>query len=296
MGSLAVLALMPAKSRAAPRSRDRIMVQGRPQDTGSLYKVRNIIPALDQLGGVRKMRCRDPYSGTPGWNTYVGLAREGVTFCFTLSVRDIARTLSDLRAFLAAAPSSIWAIEFPNEPDLNPVTYKGTKDARLGFRTGNAPAFMAYIGDMATALRSDPILSAIPLIASNDYMQAEQKPYTDFGNTHIYPRPATNVEDRLDVLDRRLAGAGQSHCVITEWGRTTGGGEGNVTSPPVSLEDQRRLLAKDVASVLSRPTVHVLNIYELFSWGGSSEMNNFGLFNADLSPRPAAVALRSLLT
>jgi hypothetical protein len=84
--------------------------------------------------------------------------------------------------------------------------------------------------------------------------------------------------------------------VITEWGRTTGGGEGNVTSPPVSLEDQGRLLAADVASVLSRPTVHVLNIYELFSWGGLSEMNNFGLFNADLSPRPAAVALRSLLT
>ncbi|MFD2136102.1 hypothetical protein ACFSLT_14790 [Novosphingobium resinovorum] len=74
---LAVLPLVPATVHAVPSRLDRVMVQGRPQDTGSLYKVRNILPALDKLGGLRRMRCREPYAGTPGWNTYLGLARQG---------------------------------------------------------------------------------------------------------------------------------------------------------------------------------------------------------------------------
>ena len=295
VAGLAALPLVPATARASSSRLGRVMVQGRPQDTGSLYKVRNIIPALDQLGGLRRMRCREPYGGTPGWNTYVGLARQGVTFCFTLSARDIAKTLSDLKAFLVQAPGAIWAIEFPNEPDLNPMIYKGKADARLGFRTGKAPALMAFIRDFAAAIRAEPALRTIPLIASNDFMQAEQGPLTDFGNAHIYPKAATVVADRLAGFEEKVLAGGHSQGVITEWGRTTGGGMNNVTAPPVSLEQQARLLASDVAAVLDRTFIHAISLYELFSWGGASEMNNFGLFNADLTPRPAVAAIRSVI-
>ncbi|MEE4450162.1 calcium-binding protein [Novosphingobium resinovorum] len=295
MAGLAVLPFMRAPVLAATLRVERIMVQGRPQDTGSLYKVRNIVPALDQLGGVRRMRCREPYSGTPGWNTYVGLAREGVRFCFTLSVRAIATTLADLKAFLVAAPGSIWAIEFPNEPDLNPVTYKGQSDPRLGFRTGDAPALMAFIADFTAALRADPALAAIPLIASNDYMQAEQGAFADFGNAHVYPRAATAVGDRLTRFGEQVAAGGHAQGVLTEWGRTTGGDAKNATAPPVTLDQQATLLASDVAAALERPFVHTISLYELFAWGGTSEMNNFGLFNADLTPRPAVATIRAVI-
>ena len=294
MGALAVQTLIGTPALAASRA-DRIMVQGRPQDSGSAYKVRNIMPALDKLGGVRKMRCREPYSGTVGWNTYVGLARSGVRFCFTLSVRDVQKITGDLRAFLKVAPKSVWAIEFPNEPDLNPVRWKALADKRLAIRRGEAPAFMAFIKDAHAALRADPVLQSIPIIASNDWMLAEQKPFADYANSHIYPRPGANPGQKLDQFERLGRAAGFDRGVITEWGRTTGGGPKNVTSHPVTLEQQGSLLAADVAAALERPYIRLFNLYELFSWGGDSEMNNFGLFSADLSPRPVVSAIRSLI-
>lgn len=271
------------------------MVQGRPQQTDSPYKLTAIMTALDRLGGVRKMRCRDPYTGTTGWNTYVGLARRGVKFSFTLSVRDISRTISDLNAFLAAAPGSIWAIEGPNEPDLNPVTYNGVTDPRLGFRTGNAPAFMAYMRDVTAALGVDPVLRSIPIIASNDYMQAEQAPFTQLGNSHIYPWPAANIPNRLAAFNNLVLKGGHAQGVITEWGRTTGGSSKNVTSPPVTLDQQASLLASDIAQALAQSFVHTISIYELFAWGGTSEMNNFGIFNPDGTERPAVAAIRAVI-
>jgi len=296
LAAAAAAPLLASPVLAAASRVDRIMVQGRPQDTGSVYKVRNIIPALDQLGGVRKIRCREPFSGTPGWNTYVGLAREGVKFSFTLAVRDIAVTIADMKAFLAAAPGSIWAIEGPNEPDLNPVTYGGVTDRRLGFRTGEAPALMAYLKAFTAAQAADPSLKSIPFIASNDYMQKEQAAFSKYGNTHIYPRPTSSVADKLSGFAATLAAAGFAQGIVTEWGRTTGGGAANATSPPVSLEQQASLLAADIAAALDRPYVHTFSLYELFCWPGSAEMNNFGIFNADLSPRPAVAAIRAAIS
>ncbi|PNU04775.1 calcium-binding protein [Novosphingobium guangzhouense] len=295
IGGLAAAPLLSPAALAQGGAISRFMVQGRPQDTGSPYKLANILPALNRLGGVRRMRCREPYRGTPGWATYVGLARAGVKFCFTLSVRAIPTTIGDLKAFLAAAPGSIWAIEYPNEPDLNPVTYKGITDKRLGFRTGNAPALMAFIRDFHKAIKADRALSALPLIASNDFMQAQQGPYCDMGNSHIYPAPASDTAARLAGFRTRIAQGGHRQGVITEWGRTTGGGASNVTSPPVTLDQQARLLASDVRAALARPFVHTINIYELFSWQGRGEMTNFGLFNNDFTPRPAVAAIRAVL-
>lgn len=294
IGGLAVLPFVPAPALAASPL-ERIMVQGRPADTGSRYKFDNIMPALDRLGGVRRMRCREPYSGTLGWRTYLALAREGVRFCFTLSVRPVPQTIADLKAFLDAAPGSIWAIEFPNEPDLNPVHYKGMKDQRLGFRRGHAPALMAYIRDIRAALKADRTLRTIPLIASNSFMQTQQAPHCEFANTHYYPHPNANVYNKLTTFGTQIAQANHTYGVITEWGRTTGGGKKNKTSPPVSHVLQARLLASDISAALSRSYVHTVSIYELFSWGGKSEMNNFGLFNHDLSPRPAVAAIRSVI-
>lgn len=296
LGAMAVTPFLSSPVLAATSKIDRIMVQGRPQDTGSVYKLNNIMTALDKLGGVRKMRCREPYSGTPGWATYVGLAREGVKFCFTLAGRDIPKTIADLKAFLKVAPGSIWAIEGPNEPDLNPMKYNGITDKRLGFRTGNAPALMAFIKDFNAAAGVDPVLRSIPFIGSNDFMQAQQAPYTDLGNTHIYPTPESKVADRLASFKTRIAQGKNTQGVITEWGRTTGGGSGNVTSPPVSLKRQAELLSSDVATALSKSYVKTISLYELFSWSGTSEMNNFGLFNANLTPRPAVAAIKSVIT
>ncbi|EJL23520.1 hypothetical protein [Novosphingobium sp. AP12] len=295
MGVLTAVPLMPVQALVRSPVIDRFMVQGRPQDTASVYKRVNIMRALDKLGGVRRMRCREPFRGTPGWATYVGLARGGVKFCFTLTARPIQTTIADIRAFLRAAPGSIWAIEYPNEPDLNPVTYKGVTDRRLGFRTGNSPALLAFIRDAHAAIKADPVLSAIPLIASNDFMQAEQAPYSDFGNSHIYPTAQARVTARIAAFRSKIAKGRHKQGVITEWGRTTGGGQSNFTAPPVTISEQARLLASDVREALASPYVHTICIYELFAWKGPGEMDNFGLFNNDLSPRPAVAAIRSVL-
>lgn len=296
VSALATMAFTPALGATRSKRLDRMMVQGRPQDTGSVYKAGNILRALDQLGSIRKMRCREPFSGTPGWRTYIALAQAGVQFCFTLSGRDVGRSIADLRTFHAQVPGSIWAIEFPNEPDLNPVTYHGVRDARLGFRKGQAPALMGFIAEAHRALHADGALRTIPLIASNDFMQAAQARYSDLGNTHIYPRHDTDVASKLAGFRRKLEQGQHASGVITEWGRTTGGGGTNITAPPVSPAQQARLLCSDVEAALDLPFIKAFNIYELFAWKGAGEMQNFGLFNNDLSPRPVVPMLRAILT
>lgn len=293
IGALATAPLLPSIARGATPSISRLMVQGRPQDTQSPYKLANILPALDKLGGVRKMRCREPYSGTAGWATYVGLARAGVRFCFTLSVRDIRKSIADMKAFVATVPNSIFAIEFPNEPDLNPVTYNGVTDKRMGFRTGNAPALMAFIKDFHAAIKVDPVLRSIPLVASNDFMQAQQAPYTDLANSHIYPTPPSDVAARVAGFRQKVVESKATQGIITEWGRTTGGSASNTTSPPVTIAQQATLLASDVKTAMAQSYVHTISIYELFCWKGTTEITNFGLFNNDLTPRPAVAAIRS---
>ena len=295
IGAIAATPLLGTSARASLRT-GFVMVQGRPQDSGSAYKFRNIMPALDALGGVRKMRCREPYSGTVGWNTYLALAKAGVRFCFTLSARDTARSIADLHMFMAAVPGSIWAIEYPNEPDLNPVTYKGQTDRRLGFRTGDAPALMAYIADMHRLIRADAIFRDVRLIASNDYMQAQQKPHANFANSHIYLKPTASPTDATARFDDKMKAGRYSAGVITEWGRTTGGGIHNATSPPVTLSQQATLLGRDLEAAIADARINTFSLYELFSWPGPSEINNFGLFNADLTPRPVVHVIRSILT
>jgi hypothetical protein len=51
IGALATAPLIPSIARGATPSISRLMVQGRPQDTQSPYKLANILPALDKLGG-----------------------------------------------------------------------------------------------------------------------------------------------------------------------------------------------------------------------------------------------------
>lgn len=295
IGAFAALPFWASPALAATRA-SRIMVQGHPSNSQSPYKLANIVPALDLLGGVRKMRCREPYGGTPGWKTYVGLARAGVRFCFTLSgKRPIARTLTDLKKFQSLVPGAFFAVEYPNEPDLNPVAYKGLADPRMGFRSGHAPALMEYIKDFERAFRRERAFQAVALVASNDFMQAEQGPYCNYGNTHIYPSPSANVNNRLKGFGDKIAAGGHTQGFVTEWGRTTGGDKRNRTSPPITLQKQADLLASDVAAALSKPYIHTFTIYELFCWTGGSEIANFGLFNRDLSPRPAVAAIRSVI-
>lgn len=274
---------------------DRFMVQGRPQDTSSVYKARNIIPALDALGGVRQMRCRAPFSGTLGWNQTVALANAGVKFCFTLPIKDINVLVNDIVAFEALKPGCVLAIELPNEPDLNPVTYNGVTDQRLGARTGNAPALMAFCNDVVALIKTKPTLANVPIVAFNDWMHTEQAGLADFGNSHIYPKPTTPQGNWISGWNTKLTNLGKPQGFITEWGRTTGGNSSNVVSPPVTLQQQADLLVQDLTTIFAQPSVAVVSIYELFAWSGSGEQDNFGLFNYDLSPRPAVSAIRSLL-
>lgn len=290
-----IAGLYPTAVRADMRPQARVMVQGRPQDTGSPYKLRPILTALDLLGGVRRMRCRVPYVGTPGWATYVGLARAGVKFCFTLSTRPLPTTIQDLVKFNRVAPGAIWAIEFPNEPDLNPITYHGETDRRLGARTGEAPALIAFCTEAHHLIRSTPDLRTVPIVAFNDFMQRQQIGLADFGNSHIYPKRSTDIAALITQWRNKVHGAGFREGVVTEWGRTTGGTLRNVTAPPVSIDEQGILMAGDVKRWLAEPTLKMIGLYELFSWRGSGEMENFGLFDVNMQPRPAVRLLRELM-
>ncbi len=248
--------------------------------------------AMDYLG-LDMIRTRAPQQGADSWRIYRAVAAYGYRFLFTHRAnRDPMAEVADIAAFEQLFPGQVLAYEGPNEPDLNPVTFAGMTDRRRVGTTWVGPAALALMQAQRTALRRRSSLNHVQIVAFNDWMQTEQKPFTNLANSHIYPRDGVLV-DRIAGFDAQVARHGRGQGVITEWGYHNVIGSSR-TAPGISEADAARNLVADISTVLVRPTVKYAFIYNGVDGYGTSEYDRFGLFRSDWTPKPAATAIARL--
>ncbi len=190
--------------------------------------------------------------------------------------------LAEIEALSRRHPGAVAALEGPNEINNFPVSYAG--------RTGR-PAAVAFQAAMARAVRSSAAISTTPIYMFTGYPAGV---LADVTNLHSYPRQGQNPAAQLRIdLETASRGRPQQPFVVTETGYAT---------PVAGGADRLSEQARDcLVSVLEavRLGARRVYLYELFDEAKDGDRpdpeNHFGLFDVNGRPKPAAVALRSML-
>jgi len=216
-----------------------------------------------------------------------GAAATGIKYDLFLAPgaeADLPAALQDIRQLPI---SYIQSVEGRNEADLY------------------GPGFQQGIADQVTLFQfARQNLPGIPVIQESfaglpDYTAAgDQSAYADYGNAHTYFGTGNNpgLGDWIGTLNGyALQATPGKPVIITEAGYFTTGSTTNPHSVDVTVQAKYTLdLVLDAYQAGDVKTF----LYELLderSGDGSSE-DNFGLFLSDGTPKPAATAIRNLLT
>jgi uncharacterized protein YwgA len=262
-----------------------------------------IIESLKYIG-ISKVR--DAYS-TYGQASPVldAMADAGITFDFRVrSTTAVAGTaaltqyVTDLKAFVAEHPGSVVSIEGLNEVNLDPnLSYKGLTGAAAG---------AAFQQDLYQAIKADPVLSHIAVVnlsvgdnSSADYATVgDLGAYSDYANAHVYTVAGGSADPQMEyAIGLAKNAASGDPLVITETGSTTLQSWAGVGASETA---QAKLILTNLLDAYEDGSVSTY-LYELFdtpsvaATRGEAEAH-FGLFNADGTPKLAAVALHNLTT
>ncbi|MBA3262230.1 MAG: hypothetical protein H0T69_07150 [Thermoleophilaceae bacterium] len=199
-----------------------------------------------------------------------------------------ARMDENLAVIRSRLRDAVVSVEAPNEPDQQ-------GDSQWIAKT------RSYQQHLWTAVKSDPALSQLTVLGpalanpASPAALGDLSAFVDRGNSHPYPGGGTPLNNIDDV--RRLANitSGGKQIVATEAGYhsdagTTSGHYGTseraigIYTPRLALEAFRYGFERTYIYQLADPWNNV-----------SGFENRFGLLRADLTPKPAFLALRNLL-
>ncbi|WP_050043513.1 Ig-like domain-containing protein [Bradyrhizobium sp. LTSPM299] len=247
--------------------------------------------------GVTTVRDGSMFSTAHAQAAYSQLATDGIKFdFFTPTGTDLSTFINQLDAFVAAHPGSLFAIEGPNEVDLQAISYNGSSSLT------SAAAFQRAL---FAAVQVDPNLKDVPVYnltlsqpnTSNYNQVGNLASATDDANIHAYVWSGTTPNQALlnDMNIARWDAAGLP-VIFTETGYDT------MTSDPMSGVDQT-VQAKYTLDTLMdafKNGVAQTFLYELFDEASDPNFTNnqahFGLFNNDGSPKLVATAIHNLTT
>lgn len=280
---------------AQTAARDKIGVAlGSPDTTGPMGNTGKLIEALHYLG-VKMVRVRAPILGTDSYRRiYTPLATAGFKFVFThASNREPSAEVAAMKALDVIAPGCVIGYEGPNEPDLNPVTFAGVRDARLGVRIGEGYAALALQGAQWRELRKVWTSKQVPMLAFNDWMHKQQAPMASLANSHIYPN-GTSIGPAMARFERLVTAIGKAQGVITEWGYHNLIGSKRAAAGVTPAQAAANYTA-DIPLLVNNPRVKWAFTFTLVDGYGTDEQSRFGLFNSDWTRKPAADAVRRAL-
>jgi len=250
-----------------------------------------VIKALRYLGVTRlRDHAPDPGSDPVGQRHLHMAAGAGMRFVFVSRAPKPEQAVQRLREFVAAHPGAIIAVEGPNEVNNWPITFNG--------QTGT-PAAQAYQRTLYNLVKAEPALSNVPVLGFTDW--PVHSGVADWNNLHSYAKSgdqpyATIVVNKLNQEsvdpDRPFA--------ITETGYhtsltagATGGWDG------VDPETQAKFILNtymDAAKLGSRGTF-IYQLLDAYADSAGSDMEgHFGLFSLTYEPKPAATAIRNMMT
>lgn len=243
--------------------------------------------------GLDMIRTRAPQVGADSWRIYKAVAAYGYRFLFThRPSRDPTIEVADIAELHRLYPGCVIGYEGPNEPDLNPVTFGGMTDKRRVGSAWTGSAALALMKSQGSELRRRGELNAVRLVAFNDWMQAEQGPYTNLANSHIYPNNQVLV-DRLPSFEKLVDRHRKGQGVISEWGYHNQVGSKQAAAG-ISEEQAARNYPADITMILAAKRVRWAFIYSGIDGYGTGEFNRFGLFRSDWTPKPAANAISKM--
>ena len=221
------------------------------------------------------------------------LAAEGIKFDFFIPLTgpftaNLSQFISMLDSFVIAYPGSVIAIEGPNEVNDNPVTYDG------GTTLADEAAFQQAL---YAAVKADPKLDEIPVynltLANTVAAQFEElgnlSASADYANSRGYLPDNQTPEYALSVISQfaKIDAPGLPE-VITEGGYDTNPA---YAYSGVDQTVQAKLTLDELMDAF-KDGISKTYLYELFDEGG----NNFGVFNADGTPKLVATAIHNLTT
>ena len=248
-----------------------------PYTDGAYGDLGRVARALQFLG-IRHIRDRAPQEGYQGQASYDQLVKAipGLGLCLFVS-GDIDRQVERLAAFTAAHPGGLSLIEGPNE-----INNEGAK----GVARGDHAAAQAYQAQLYARVRKTSQLVGIPVLNFTDYPDTSGR--ADAANFHSYPkrRGAPGATLRAD-LARQRGVQSQGAAYLTECGYQTGG----AGADDVTEAEQARLTLLLLVEAFTLG-VRRSYIYELLD---DRSGDHWGLMRTDGAPKPAAVALRTLL-
>lgn len=221
----------------------------------------------------------------PYYDHFNELGAAGIKGTFIV---DATTSAEVLRSYPSRVADSIEAYEAPNE-------YNNSTDP-------NWPQTLRSILDRLTDLKNDPIVSRYPIVGPSLTVESaygrlgDVSWLIDRGNLHNYPggrNPGTagwgaNGYGSIDwnlALGRSISGG--KPLITTETGYENNLAQADAVPQDVAARYLPRLLLEQFRKGISRTY-----IYELADYGGSDQ---WGLLNADGSPKPAYTAVRNLL-
>ncbi|MET4046207.1 hypothetical protein ABIC03_007947, partial [Bradyrhizobium sp. RT6a] len=247
--------------------------------------------------GVTTVRDGSMFSTAHAQAAYSQLASDGIKFdFFTPPGTNLSTFIKQLDAFIAAHPNGLFAIEGPNEVDIQTFSYNGSASL------SSAAAFQKAL---FAAVQADASLADVPVYNltlsqpnSVNYSQVGNlSSSADYANIHAYVWSGATPNQVL-LNDMKIAqwAASGLPVIFTETGYDT------MTSDPMSGVDQT-VQAKYTLDTLMdafKNGVAQTFLYELFDEASDPNFTNkeahFGLFNNDGSPKLVATAIHNLTT
>ena len=219
--------------------------------------------------------------------------------------------IPDLVAILKKLPGAVDGVEGPNEIDIKQwddathgfnkwFTYKGLTNT-----DGNLVASRAYITDIYDALKDDPALQKIAVVAPSVAFPENAKglaplPRLDFANMHSYAGgglPTDQLDTRWIPNTLLMTGDGSPKRPIwaTECGYHTAMQSTN-QQPPISEAAGAKYFPRLLAEYFNRGIARTYT-YELYDQGTSlaEQEQNWGLIRRDYTPKPAYLAEKNLI-
>ncbi|WP_237214680.1 phytase [Falsiroseomonas oryziterrae] len=243
--------------------------------------------ALDYVG-IRNLR--DAMHQTADGPRFDALAKAG--YQFNLLMSPELGTMQEQLALIAGRGTAVRSIEGPNEVDLNPFSYAGL----TGYQ-----AAAAYMRDLDLAVAANPTLVKLPVFqasiaypSANGNLGALGAP-ADYANAHIYfnsGKPPSEIVDQMIIAAQRDAPG--APVVVTESGYYTGGTE---TWGRVSEEAQAKYTPRILLEFFSHGVERTF-LYELIEpFANPTKWDRtLGLFHVDGTPKPAADAVKTLMS
>lgn len=250
---------------------------------GAYHSISNVLSDLKYLGiNLIRAAAVNSAGSIGGQNEYKIAAAAGIRFDFvTTGSYTPASEISQIAAFDTTYPGSVYAIEGPNEVDLNPITYNGL--------TGGAAA-IAYQTALYNAAKANAVLKNTTIYSFS--LTSTVKPTAGYNLVALHPYPAGGAQPMANLQSALTASPGPT--VVSETGYSTA--TGNASG--VDQLTQAKLTLNMIFDAF-KSGVQTVYLYELLDAyadpTGTTLTKHYGLFDINNQPKTLATAIHTMM-